>query len=54
MKKQTKQPKKALFKVHDIVAITIDWVDKATPIYPNMLLGKIMEIDNEVAKVSPL
>ena len=51
MIKQTKQAKKAHFKVDDMVAIKIDRVDKTSPIHPNMLLGKIMEIDNEYAKV---
>lgn len=51
MIKQTKQPTKARFKVDDMVAIKIVRVDKTSPIHPNMLLGKIMEIDNDYAKV---
>ena len=51
MIKETKQAEKAHFKVDDMVAIKIDRVNKTSPIHPNMLLGKIMEIDNEYAKV---
>ena len=51
MIKQTKQSRKVHFKVNDMVAIKIDKVDKTSPMHPNTLLGKIMEIDNDYAKV---
>jgi len=55
MIKQTKQSRKAHFKVNEVVAIKIDRVYKTSPIHPNMLLGKIVEIDNDNAKlVTPL
>ena len=44
MVKQTRQSRKALFKIDDMFAIKIDRVDKTSPVHPNMLLGKIMEI----------
>jgi hypothetical protein len=33
------------FKVSDMVAVKIHKVDKTTPFHPNMLLGKIMEVE---------
>ena len=38
--------KKPKFKVSDMVAVKIDKVDKTTPFHPNMLLGKIIEIED--------
>ena len=40
MVKQTRQSRKAPFKIDDMVAIKIDGVDKTSPVHPNMLLGK--------------
>ena len=40
-KQEQKQPK---FKISDMVSVKIDKVDKTTLSYPNMLLGKIIEI----------
>ena len=34
------------FKVEDVVSIKINKVNKMTPFTPNMLIGKITEIDN--------
>lgn len=39
------------FKVGDVVSIKIDKVDKASLFHPNMLLGKIIEIENQYARV---
>ena len=49
--KQTSQSRKAPFKIDDMIAIKIDRVDKTSPIHPNMLLGKIMEIRKNYAKI---
>ena len=51
MVKQTRQPRKAPFKIDAMVAIKIDRVDKTSPVHPNMLLGKIMEIRKDYAKI---
>jgi len=50
-KKQTRQSRKAPFKIDNMVAIKIDRVDKTSPVHPNMLLGKIMEIRKDYAKI---
>lgn len=42
-KQQNKQPK---FKISDMVAVKIDKVDKTNPLHPNMLLGKIISIED--------
>ena len=40
------------FKVDDYVTIIkIDKVDKATPLHPNVILGKILSMENDYAKV---
>ena len=52
MVEQTSQSSKAPFKVDDMVAIKIDRVDKTSPVNPNMLLGKVMEIRKDYAKIA--
>ena len=39
------------FKVGDVVSIKIDKVDKAAPFHPNLLLGKITQIENRYVRV---
>ena len=39
------------FKVEDYVTIKIDKVDKTTPLHPNVILGKIINMENDYAKV---
>ena len=51
MVKQTRQSRKAPYKIDDMVAIKIHWVDKTSPVHPNMLLRKIMEIRKDYAKI---
>ena len=51
MVRQTSQSRKAPFKIDDMIAIKIDRVDKTSPVHPNMLLGKIMEIRKNSAKI---
>ena len=51
MVKQTRQSRKAPFKIDDKVAIKIDRVNKTTPVHPNMLLGKITAIRKDYAKI---
>ena len=43
--------KPSSFKVDDYVAIKIDKVDKTTPLHPNIILGKILSMENDYAKV---
>jgi len=49
MKKQRKKP--ASFSIGECVAIKIDKVDKKSPLHPNVLIGKITEVENDYAKV---
>ncbi|XP_048586878.1 KRAB-A domain-containing protein 2-like [Nematostella vectensis] len=46
MKKQTQKAKKFKFNVYDIVAIQIHKSDKVSKLHPNLLIGKITEIDS--------
>ena len=39
------------FKIDDFVCIKIDKVDKSSPLHPNVLLGKITEIEKNHAKI---
>ena len=39
------------FKVGDVISIKIKEVNKMTPFTPNMLIGKITEIENHYAQV---
>ena len=39
------------FKVGDVVSTKIDRVDKTSLFHPNMLLGKITELENQYARV---
>ena len=41
-----------MYKVHDMVLIKIDRVDKKSPFHPNLLLGKVLEIENNYVKVA--
>ena len=49
MKKARGKP--SLFRVDEIVAIKIDKVDKTSPLHPNVLIGKILHIENNYTKV---
>ena len=42
---------KTSFKVGDIVAIKIDKVDKTSPLHPNVLVGKVLQVENNYIKV---
>ena len=44
-------PRKKVYKVDDMVSIKIDRVDKKSPFHPNLLLGKVLEIENNYVKV---
>ena len=44
-------PRKKVYKVDDMVSIKIDRVDKKFPFHPNLLLGKVLEIENNYVKV---
>ena len=39
------------FKVRDVISIKINKVNNMTPFTPNMLIGKITEIENHYAQV---
>ena len=49
--KEKVEQKTSQFKVGDVVSIKIDKVDKQSTFYPNMLLGKITELENDYARV---
>ena len=49
--KKRAERKSSQFKVGDVVSIKIDKVDKPSPFYPNLLLGKITELENHYACV---
>ena len=51
MVKQTRQSRKARYKIDDMVAIKIDRVDKTSPVHSEMLLRKIMEIRKGYGKI---
>ena len=38
--------KNTSFKVDDIVAIKIEKVDRASPLHPNVLIGKVLQVEN--------
>ena len=42
---------KTSFKVGDIVAIKINKVDKTSPLHPNVLMGKVLQVENNYTKV---
>ena len=39
------------FKIDDFICIKIDQVDKSSPLHPNVLLGKVMEVEKNYAKI---
>ena len=43
--------KNTSFKVDDIVAIKIEKVDRASPLHPNVLIGKVLQVENNYTKV---
>lgn len=40
------------FKLHDYVALKINREDKANSLHPNVLLGKIEELEKDYTKIS--
>ena len=36
------------FKIKDFVSIEINKVDKTSPLHPNLLLGKVKEVENDI------
>ena len=50
MKKARGKP--SLFRVDEMVGIKIDKVDKTSPLHPNVLIGKILHIENNYTKVA--
>ena len=51
-KRQEEKP--SLFRVDKIVAIKIDKVDKTSPLYPNVLIGKILHVENNYTKLQAM
>ena len=51
IKQSEVNPRKKVYKVDDMVSIKIDRVDKKSPFHPNLLLGKVLEIENNYVKV---
>lgn len=51
IKQSEANPRKKVYKVHDMVSIKIDRVDKKSPFHPNLLLGKVLEFENNYVKV---
>ena len=49
MKESTKKAPK--FHADEFVCIKIDRVDKTSPLHPNVLIGKIIEVENDYAKI---
>ena len=43
--------KNTSFKVDDIVAIKIEKVDRTSPLHPNVLIGKVLQVENNYTKV---
>ena len=39
------------FHIDDFISIKIDKVDKQSPLHANVLLGKVMELENNYAKI---
>ena len=39
------------FKINDFVFIKIDKVDKTSPLHPNLLMGKVTEVENNYTKI---
>ena len=39
------------FKINNFVSIKIDKVDKTSPLHPNLLLGKVTEVENDYTKI---
>lgn len=39
------------FKIYEFVSIKIDKVDKTSPLHPNVLLGRVTEVDKNYAKI---
>ena len=51
IKQSEANPRKRLYKVGEMVSIKIDRVDKKSPMHPNLLLGKVIEVQNNYVQV---
>ena len=52
MKKARGKP--SLFRVDKIVAIKVDKVDKTSPLYPNVPIGKILHVEINYTKLQAI
>ena len=50
-KMKTARGKPPLFRVDEIVVIKIDKVEKTSSLHPNVLIGKILHVENNYTKV---
>ena len=48
---RTARGKPPLFRVDEIIAIKIDKVERTSSLHPNVLIGKILHVENNYAKV---
>ena len=48
---KTARGKPPLFRVDDTVAIKIDKFEKTSSLHPNVLIGKILHVENNYTKV---
>ena len=51
IKQSEVNPRKKVYKIDDMVSFKIDRVDKKSSFHPNLLLGKVLEIENNYVKV---
>ena len=48
---KTARGKPPLFRVDEIVVIKIDKAERTSPLNPNVLIGKILHVENNYTKV---
>ena len=48
---KTARGKPPLFRVDEIVVIKIDKAERTSPLHPNVLIGKILHVENNYTKV---
>ena len=50
-KLRSARPKTSAYNINEVVSIKIDKVDKSSPLHPNVLIGKIISVQNTYATV---
>lgn len=51
-KMKSARPSVKKFEVNDYVCVKIDKIDKSTALHPNVLFGKIVEMENTYARIA--